>query len=95
MNLEENDLINFKNILILKAYIDQSRYRTKVINYLTEHTVATPTEIAKGTGIRVNHISKVLKELKDKEVIKCLNEEMKKGRLYYITQLGKEIINIK
>lgn len=74
------------------AYIKHSVYRGKVMSYLQKHQFSTPTQIAKGTGIRTNHISKVLFELKQKKVIICINEEMRKGRLYMITDFGREVI---
>ena len=90
--MNQDNILDIKHILILGAYINQSKYRKKVMEYLKDNRVGTPTEISTGTDIRVNHISKVLKELKDKEVIKCLNEDMRKGRLYYLTPLGEEVL---
>ena len=53
-------------------------------------------KIAKDSGIRTNHISKVLSELKGKEIVECINEEARKGRLYRLTSTGKEVLdNIK
>ena len=43
-------------------------------------------------GIRTNHISKVLSELKSKEIVECINEEARKGRLYRLTDTGKEVL---
>lgn len=53
--------------------------------------VKTPTQIANDAGIRTNHISKVLKELKASGVAECINEEARKGRIYRLTPLGNEI----
>lgn len=53
--------------------------------------VKTPTLIAKDAGIRTNHVSKVLSELKAVGAAECINEDMKKGRLYRLTELGEEI----
>ncbi|WP_369814541.1 hypothetical protein [Methanobrevibacter sp. YE315] len=50
-----------------------------------------PTQIASETGIRRNHISKVLRELKESGVAECINEEAKRGRLYRLTDLGEDI----
>ena len=52
-----------------------------------------PTQIAKDAGIRPNHISKVLRELKESGVAECVNESAKKGRLYRLTDLGDEIVD--
>ncbi len=52
-----------------------------------------PTQMAKDAGIRPNHISKVLSELKEAGIGECINEEAMKGRLYRLTNLGDEIVN--
>ena len=67
-----------------------SSYRRRVVNSLSKNDM-TPTAIANDSGIRMNHISKVLAELKAKGIIICTNEEQKKNRNYHLTDLGKEI----
>ena len=57
-----------------------SSYRVKTMKTLKDD-VKIPTQIAEDTGIRPNHISKVLKELKAEGIAECINEEVKKGRL--------------
>lgn len=52
-----------------------------------------PSEIAEKTGIRLNHVSAFLKELKEYDIVECLNEDNKKDRLYQLTGLGKNAIN--
>ena len=52
-----------------------------------------PKEIAERSGIKVNHVSKVLSELRNKELIELLNPEVKKGRLYRLTDAGKNIVD--
>ena len=74
------------------GYIGSSKYRQNVMEYLTTVEAKTPTDIAKHTGIRTNHISKTLKELSNKGVIKCLNDEARKGRLYAITDKGVKVL---
>lgn len=76
--------------LKLYAYINISSYRSKAVKSLKED-YKTPTHIAKDSGIRINHISKVLRELKECEVAECINEEAKKNRIYRLTSLGEEI----
>lgn len=72
------------------AYVDISRYRRETVKVL-KGEVKTPTAIARDSGIRTNHISKVLKELKEVGVAECINEDVKKGRIYRLTGLGNEI----
>lgn len=52
-----------------------------------------PTEIAKRSNIKTNHVSKVLSELKSKELIELINPEARKGHLYRLTSLGDELVN--
>ena len=67
-----------------------SKYRTKTIKSL-EGEVLIPSQIAKNSGIRTNHISKVLSELKAHELVECINPEVRKGRLYRLTEKGKTV----
>jgi predicted transcriptional regulator len=78
------------NYAELIGYINSSKYREKALDYLSKKR-NTPTNIAKNTGIRVNHISKVLKELSVKGLIQCLNPEARKGRIYEITEVGRKV----
>ena len=43
-------------------------------------------------GLRTNHVSNVLKELKKENIVVCLNEDARKGRLYKNTEIGIEIL---
>ena len=72
------------------SYVNISSYRAKTVKSL-QGDVKIPTKIAKDTGILPNHISKVLKELKEAEIVECINPEVRKGRLYRLTENGEEI----
>ncbi|MDR0912675.1 MAG: winged helix DNA-binding protein [Methanobrevibacter sp.] len=54
--------------------------------------IKIPTEIAQNIDISSKHISKYLGELKDKDIVICLNENDKRGRLYKLTPTGEEIL---
>ena len=69
-----------------------SNYRKKILEALSKFDYLTPSEISEKTKIRLNHISNFLKDLKENELVICLNEEEKRGRLYKITELGKKIV---
>lgn len=73
------------------AYVNISSYRVRAVKSL-EDEIKTPSKIAEDTDIRVNHISKVLRELKESGVAECINEEAHKGRLYRLTSVGEEIV---
>jgi ArsR family transcriptional regulator, cadmium/lead-responsive transcriptional repressor len=74
------------------SLLKSSGYRLKIIEAIGKDTV-TPSEIANKIGIRLNHVSMFLKELKENKLVKCLNEDTRKGRLYELTQLGENAIN--
>ena len=73
------------------SYVKISQYRTKVMKSL-EGEVKIPTVIAKDSEIRPNHISKVLAELKAHELVECINPEVRKGRLYRLTDKGEVLV---
>lgn len=78
-------------LLKLTSYVEISKYREKTLKSIGNN-VKIPTNIAKDSDIRTNHISKVLSELKSKEIVECINEEARKGRLYRLTDTGKEVL---
>lgn len=78
-------------LLKLISYVEISKYREKTLKSIGNN-VKIPTNIANDSGIRTNHISKVLSELKSKEIVECINEEARKGRLYRLTDTGKEVL---
>lgn len=55
-------------------------------------TYKMPTEIAKETDMRITQISNALHDLKEKEIVVCLNETTIKGRLYRNTELGLKLL---
>ena len=73
------------------SYVQISSYRTKVMKSLDDGEVLIPTQIARNSDIRPNHISKVLAELKAHELVECINPEVRKGRLYRLTDKGEEV----
>lgn len=73
------------------SLIKSSEYRSKVLKAIGE-SIITPSEIAEKTGLRLNHVSMVLTGLKENNLVKCLNENTKKGRLYQLTDIGKNVI---
>ena len=76
---------------ILKQYVLSSQYRYKVMMVLSRDGVKIPSQISVETMILKNHISKILRELKLKGLIECINEESRKGRLYRLTSIGEQV----
>lgn len=81
-----------KGMVTAISLLKSSGYRLKIVQAIGNNTL-TPSEIADKINIRLNHVSKFLKELKDNKLVKCLNEENRKGRLYELTDVGKNAID--
>ena len=73
------------------SYVQTSQYRTKVMKTLKDD-VKMPSQIARDSDIRQNHISKVLAELKARELVECINHEVREGRLYRHTDKGEIVV---
>ncbi|MBI5073164.1 MarR family transcriptional regulator [Candidatus Woesearchaeota archaeon] len=81
----EKELI--KGISLVKS----SEYRSKILKSIGKQ-IRMPSEIANDTALRLNHVSMFLKEMVQHNLIICLNENDRKGRLYKITELGKNVL---
>jgi len=75
------------------GYVLASEYRTNIIKSIGQD-MKIPSVIASDLDLRTNHISNVLKDLKERNIVICLNENAKKGRLYKNTELGLEILKL-
>lgn len=82
--------MNHEQIMKKLAFINNSPYRQNTVKAL-QGSVKTPSEIGRENGIKTAHVSKILKELKTYELVECINEEVRKGRLYRLTPHGEEI----
>lgn len=73
------------------SLIKSSAYRYKILKSI-EDRIKTPAEISRDIEIRLNHVSMFLKDLRENEMVVCLNADSKKGRLYRITDFGKDVL---
>ena len=72
-------------------YVEKSKYRSKVLKTLS-NDAKMPSQISKDTGIIQNHISNTLRQLKEHDLVECINPEVRKGRLYRLTDNGENIV---
>lgn len=77
----------------LIGFIIGSKYRRNVLFSLKENP-KTPKQLSQMNDISINHISNILSELNAKGLVECKNPDMKKGRLYSITEKGKELASV-
>lgn len=75
------------------AYVISSTYRVRVIEGL-DGEVLIPSKISKKIDLESKFVSKALRELKDRGLVECVNEEYRKGRLYRLTSEGEGVIEL-
>ena len=74
------------------GFIKISRARFRTLECLgNDHLM--PIEKKKKTRLTPAQVSVALHDLKKKGVVRCMNETVKKGRIYQCTELGLEIID--
>lgn len=73
------------------SFILASKHRTNIIISLGEKA-KIPSQIEKEIDLNTTHVSKYLSSLKEKDLVKILNESARKGRLYELTPKGKEYL---
>ena len=84
-------MIDKNEITKIASWVIISSYRNRVMIALGGK-LKTPSTLARESGVKINHISKTLKELKQKKLVTCINEDAHKGRLYQMTDLGKQVL---
>lgn len=83
---------NIKDYDDLVYFVNNSSYRVNVLKDLADGEVKMPKDIAADCNILQNHISNVLTLLKNLGLLECINPEVKKGRLYRLSDDGKKIL---
>jgi len=73
------------------GFVKISEQRQKIMKDLKDK-LKIPTEIAKSTNMSVSEVSRSLRTLKDREIVVCLNENKRVGRVYTLTDKGKKIL---
>ena len=72
------------------GFVQASKYRTKIVETLAS-TPKTPSQIAKDTGLFKTHVSTVLKELVTEEIVECLTPNLRRGKIFGLTEVGTKI----
>ena len=71
--------------------IKSSDWRLRVLKILDKE-MKMPSELSKEANISSSHISEVIRELEKMKIIECKNPNLRKGKIYSITKLGKDIL---
>lgn len=72
------------------SYVKRSKNRQHVVRIISTSRI-TPSEITEEMKVRFSLVSRVLRELKDQNIVECINEHEKIGKLYQLTDLGLQI----
>lgn len=72
------------------AFVIAGQNRVKIILSLLDYP-KTPTQISGETQIHISHVSRGLGELVEQQLVECITPERKRGRIYQLTKIGKEI----
>jgi len=75
----------------LVSFVTSSRLRFKILIELNK-SKKTPSELSRIIKSPISHISSTMKELEEKNLIKCLTPERRKNKFYEITEFGKELL---
>ena len=70
--------------------INASSYRKKILIILQDPK--TPSQLEKETKIKFSHVSRALTELTENKLIECLTPNLRKNKIYKITNLGHKIL---
>ena len=73
------------------GFVVGSDYRKKVVNAIGSGP-RTPSQIAADVGVHRNHVSSTLKDLEKAGIVDCLTPDLRKGRLYQLTERGRQIL---
>lgn len=74
------------------SFVASSRYRESVMLSLAPRP-QLPKQLSNETGLRLVHVSRALRELRDRGLVECLTPDTKaRGRLYGITENGSVLV---
>lgn len=92
----DNSLVTYKeekNDMSIISFLARSNKRVQILKSLVDSD-KIPSIISKEIGDSNHHVSKYLKNLKEKGLVICLNENDKRFRFYSITPKGKKYLKI-
>lgn len=84
--------MNKKELYSAIGFLKISETRQKILNCIGDDFMM-PSEIASKTGLGTTQVSNSLADLKSRQLVECINNDDKKGRLYEITSTGKEVLS--
>ena len=83
--------MNEKELYSILGFVKISKYRTAAMKAIGD-TYKMPSEIARESNLKTSQVSSALHDLKKRDLIICLNEDAKKGRIYKCTDVGLKVL---
>ncbi|KXA89142.1 hypothetical protein AKJ61_03485 [candidate division MSBL1 archaeon SCGC-AAA259B11] len=74
----------------LLSFVKRSERRKQIVTELQRPS--TPKEIAQRVGVSLPHVSRTLREFRERGIAECKTPEAKIGRIYKLTEQGREIL---
>ena len=73
------------------AYVLASEHRKNILLFM-QNDLYTPKQIGDEINVRTNHISNLLAGLKKYDIVYCATPNIRKGKLYSLTDDGKYVL---
>lgn len=73
------------------GFIKASQIRLNII-FLLSNRAMTPKEIQVHLALHFPQVSRALRELQQRGLVQCITDDLKKGRLYVLSEKGIEVI---
>lgn len=75
------------------SFVQMSPNRKKVLKVLVENSrPCTPTEIKDELEIAFNSVSRALRQLEEKKLVRCINPDSPRYRRYRVTEEGEIVL---
>ena len=85
-------MCNDDKLLEKIAYVLASEKKKNILLYL-DSELHTPKQIGDAINVRTNHISNLLAQLRKNDLVYCATPNIRKGKLYALTDDGKYVLN--
>ena len=73
------------------GFVKASNIRAEVLRKLAARPMS-PKELKDELSLHFSQVSLVLREMRDMKLVTCLTVERSKGKIYGITDLGKQVL---
>ena len=81
-----------EDVLLRDAgFVIASKIRTSILKLLAK-SPAIPSQLSDKLNLQLSHTSRALSELECRGLILCVNPNHTKGRVYRLTEQGREVL---